>query len=313
MKVVIIDDNAANAMLIESWVQQLDDVETVCFNDSADGLAWCEANEPDLIFLDQMMPKMSGTEFLTRYRSVDTEAAVPIVMVTANADRQTLYTALEAGATDFLSKPFDPTEFLARTRNLLRLRANHLELKETIERLHYLATTDTLTETANRAHFFDRLNEEIDRARRNDKPLSLAVLDADRFKVINDTFGHAAGDTVLKTLADTARSMLRNHDIVGRLGGEEFAICMPETNLEEGIHVCERLRAAIEENRVQLEGRSLKVTVSIGVSQFDSKTDAADSLLKRADFLLYRAKDSGRNQVIGVNENKMSEFSSMAS
>ena len=194
MKIVIVDDNAANVMLIESWIQQLDNVESVCFNDSAKALAWCEANEPDLIFLDQMMPKMSGTEFLTRYRSVDTEAAVPIVMVTAKADRQTLYSALEAGATDFLSKPFDPTELLARARNLLRLRENHLELKETIERLHYLATTDTLTETANRAHFFDRLNEEIDRARRSGRPLSLAILDADRFKAVNDTYGHAAGD-----------------------------------------------------------------------------------------------------------------------
>lgn len=313
MKIVIIDDNAANAMLVETWVQQIDDAVTISFNDSAEGLAWCEANEPDLILLDQMMPNLNGIEFLKRFRALDTESTIPIVMITANVDRQTLYKALEAGATDFLSKPFDPTELLARTRNLLRLRENHLELKDTIERLHYLATTDTLTETANRAHFFDRLTEEIDRARRTGKPLSLAVMDADRFKLINDTFGHGAGDAVLKSLADTTKDVLRNHDIVGRLGGEEFAICMPETALEEGIHVCERLRSTISENRVEMEGRTLKVTVSIGVSQFISDSDTADSLLNRSDFLLYRAKDSGRNRVIGVNDNKMSEFPTMAS
>lgn len=313
MKIVIIDDNAANAMLVETWVQQIDNAVTVSFNDSAEGLAWCEANDPDLILLDQMMPKLNGIEFLKKFRALDTESTIPIVMITANADRQTLYKALEAGATDFLSKPFDPTELLARTRNLLRLRENHLELKDTIGRLHYLATTDTLTETSNRAHFFDRLTEEIDRTRRTGKPLSLAVMDADRFKLINDTFGHGAGDAVLKSLADTTKDVLRNHDIIGRLGGEEFAICMPETTLEEGIHVCDRLRSTIAENRVEMEGRTLKVTVSIGVSQFDPDSDTADSLLNRADFLLYRAKDSGRNRVVGVNDNKMSEFPIVAS
>lgn len=313
MNIVIIDDNAANAMLVETWVQQIDGAETRSFNDSSEGLAWCEENKPDLILLDQMMPKLNGIEFLKRFRTLDTENTIPIVMITANADRQTLYKALEAGATDFLSKPFDPTELLARTRNLLKLRANHLELKETIERLHYLATTDTLTETANRAHFFDRLTEELERTRRTGKPLSLAVLDADRFKLINDTFGHSAGDTVLKSLADTAKGLLRVHDIVGRLGGEEFAVCMPETALEEAVHVCERLCNTVAENRVELAGRSLKVTVSIGVSQFNANSDSADSLMKRADFLLYRAKDSGRNRVVGTNENRITEFPSMVS
>ena len=118
---------------------------------------------------------------------------------------------------------------------------------------------------------------------------------------------------MLRSLADTTKGLLRSHDIVGRLGGEEFAICMPETALAEGIHVCERLRAIIEGNKVQSEGHTLNVTVSIGVSQYNSTTDTADTLLNRADSLLYRAKNSGRNKVIGINENNNSEVSNMAS
>lgn len=314
MKVVIVDDNVANAVLAKVTVQHINDVEPLIFNDPQAALEWCSANQPDLILLDQNMPDLCGIDFLRQYRITDEEHSVPIVMLTAMSDQKILCEALEAGATEFLSKPFDTNELLARTRNLLKMRENHLELKKTIENLHYLATTDTMTKIANRAHFLERLNEEIDRARRFQSPMTIALMDADRFKLVNDTFGHAAGDRVLIELANTAKAVLRSHDIVGRIGGEEFAICMPETTLEKAIQVCDRLRGKISQTAINSDDHTILATVSIGVSQFDPEHDTADSLMCRVDTLLYQAKESGRNRTVGYKRNEMAgHLSALAS
>lgn len=298
MKVVVVDDSMPNAMYMEGLAKKIDFVDTILFTDPSEALQWCRAEQPDLILLDFVMPEMNGSEFIRRLLEERDNRNVPIIVITADEERATLHQALEAGATDFIRKPVDPTELIARTRNLLKLRGNQIELAETVQRLHVLATTDMLTETANRRHFLERTEAEMARARRFDEQLSLAMLDADLFKNVNDTYGHAGGDAVLRALARTCRQMLRSHDVVGRLGGEEFAICMPATAKEKAEIVCNRLRIAMEELVVESNAGGIRFTVSIGVAAYDAGADDLERFMSRADEALYAAKDAGRNRVV---------------
>lgn len=300
MKVVVVDDSMPNAMYMEGLAKKLDFVDTVVFTDPNKALQWCRAEQPDLILLDFVMPEMTGSEFIRRLIEERDNRNVPIIVITADEDRATLHDALEAGATDFVRKPVDPAELLARTRNLLKLRGNQIELAETVQRLHVLATTDMLTETANRRHFLERTEAEMARARRFEEHLSLAMLDADLFKKVNDTFGHIGGDAVLRALAQTCRQMLRSHDIVGRLGGEEFAICMPATAKDKAEVVCNRLRTAMADLVVASTAGDIRFTVSIGVAEYEANNDDLEAFMSRADQALYAAKDAGRNRVVVV-------------
>jgi len=161
-----------------------------------------------------------------------------------------------------------------------------------------LATTDALTGANNRHQFFSQAAREVARAKRYDNPLSVIMLDIDYFKSINDTYGHHAGDMVLKAFADTARTALRTSDIFGRLGGEEFAAILPQTGLEEGLEVAERLRAAFAALAVRVDEATIPFTVSLGVTQVRATDKDVEELLNRADEALYRAKRMGRNRVV---------------
>lgn len=172
------------------------------------------------------------------------------------------------------------------------------DVKEAQLELERMATTDSLTGITNRARFMTLAKEEKHRSLRHSRPLSLMMLDADRFKNINDTFGHDVGDKVLQALSQTAASMLRDEDIFGRIGGEEFAVLLPETDIKESFTVADRLRKAIEELSIALsDTKEISFTVSIGVSQLKQNDEDVESLLKRADEALYKAKNTGRNQV----------------
>lgn len=160
-----------------------------------------------------------------------------------------------------------------------------------------LATTDGLTGLANRRHFMERGAAELGRSRRTGQQVSCIMFDVDHFKKVNDTFGHDAGDAVLKALAKTARETLRGIDVLGRLGGEEFAALLPETGLEAALQAAERLRVAVADMGLVHGGAPLAVTMSLGVAQAAGAEETLDSLLKRADEALYEAKQSGRNRV----------------
>ncbi|WP_415517758.1 MAG: PAS domain S-box protein [Desulfovibrio aminophilus] len=172
------------------------------------------------------------------------------------------------------------------------------ERKRAEELLLELATTDGLTGLTNRRHFLERGRAELERARRTGHPVSCIMFDVDHFKKVNDTYGHDAGDAVLKTLARTARETLRGMDVLGRIGGEEFAAILPETDLEAALHAAERLRLAVASMNVEHDGRPLPVTVSLGVALSSGPDESLDDLLRRADQALYEAKDSGRNRTV---------------
>lgn len=288
-KVLIVDDVATNVLLLRRMVERIEDTRAVTFTDAGEALAWCETNEPDLVLLDYIMPQIDGLGFLQRFRAQPHLATIPVVVVTGQEDRPSLYRALEAGANDFLTKPVDEVELLARARNMLKLR------KATRD-LYRLATTDELTSVANRRHFLLRLVDEVARATRYPQPTSLALLDLDHFKKINDTHGHAAGDAVLQLAAKVCRDVLRDVDSIGRIGGEEFAVLMPGTDVAGALIVCERLRVAVEEAEVHTPTGVIRPSVSIGVIERGADEDSALMLL-RADNALYRAKENGRNRV----------------
>lgn len=297
MMILIVDDVEVNVQVLRRMAMRIGDVEVVTFTDPAKALEWCETNEPDLILLDYMMPEINGIEFLERIRMRSHLATVPVVVVTGQEDRPTLYRALEAGANDFLIKPVDSAELIARARNMLRLRS-------ATRYLYRLATTDELTGVANRGHFLESLADETRRVTRYAQPMSLAMFDVDHFKLVNDTFGHPAGDKVLQTIATITRDSFRNVDMVGRIGGEEFAVLMPATDLAGAKIACERVRQAIERAEIVSDDKIIRATVSIGVAELIKGEDAG-ILLARVDRALYGAKENGRNRVELSRETKI--------
>lgn len=295
-RVAIIDDMLPNALLLKGYIRRLEDIEALTFTDPNEALARCTEAPPDLVLLDYHMPQMNGVEFLGKFRSVVHLQDVPVVMVTGEEKKEALYRALAAGANDFLRKPVDDVELITRARNLLELRARQHDLAKANEQLYLLATTDQLTSLKNRRYFLEKLQLEVERSCRYSRPCSVAVIDADRFKAINDTYGHDVGDKVLQALANILIEELRGVDQVGRLGGEEFAIQFLETERSRALEVCRRLLSRIRETKVSAEATEVKFTVSAGLTEIIPSGDEADAILKRADRALYRAKELGRDR-----------------
>ncbi len=310
-KIAIVDDVLPNALLLKGYAKRLEDVEAVTFTDPVKALDWCAENIPDLVMLDYLMPEMDGTEFLKRFREIEGLRDIPVVVITAAEQKEALYSALQAGANDFLRKPVDDLELIARANNMLQLRERQLELAEANERLLILATTDSLTGLSNRRHFLEKLSEEISRTQRYGRPCAVAMVDADHFKSVNDTYGHEVGDRVLKQLSNLMSGEIRDVDCVGRLGGEEFAILLPETNVEGGKIFCERLLKCIREAEIDLGETILRYTVSIGLTEVCKGEVKTDVILNRADEALYVAKESGRDRV-AIHEMRCAELDALA-
>ncbi|SRR5260370_1768999 len=294
--VAIVDDMLPNALLLEGYMKQLDDIEALTYTDPIEALARCNESAPDLVLLDYHMPQMNGVDFLKSFRASERLKDIPVVMITGEEKKEALYEALEAGANDFLRKPVDDIELITRVHNLLELRARQIDLAKANEQLYFLATTDQLTNLKNRRFFLEKLEFEVERSCRYARPCSVAVIDADRFKAVNDIYGHDIGDKVLQTLSQTLLDELRSVDHVGRLGGEEFAILLPETDKESALDICRRLLSRIRGAKVMANAREINFTVSMGLTGIVQTGDAADAVLKRADQALYRAKELGRDR-----------------
>jgi diguanylate cyclase (GGDEF)-like protein len=253
----------------------------------------------DLILCDLEMPRMDGFKFITMARSRDDLKSIPVIILTARETRELKIKGLEQGASDYVTKPFDPGELVARVKVQLKLKLLQDELKRSNEMLKELSNTDPLTQLFNRRYMMEVLDREIQRTARKGSPISILLIDIDHFKKVNDTYGHQLGDVVLVNIANVIRKHLRTYDVAARYGGEEFVAILPETPLDEALSVAERIRMATQQSSFTNKLQNLKITISIGVSTFPMPgLDSVDDLIRIADEGLYRAKSEGRNRVI---------------
>ncbi len=300
-KVLIVDDIKDNIILLTFELE--DDGFTVLPANSGDECLGIVAdNTPDIILLDINMPGMNGIETLKRLKSHPSSADIPVIMVSANNANKDIIEAIDLGAHDFVSKPIEYPVLAARMRSALRLSKALSELEEANFELNKYATTDSLTGCYNRRQFFSLADSEISKARRRECKLSIIMIDIDYFKQINDKYGHAAGDKALVLLCETCRKACRDSDILGRLGGEEFALCCPDANLKGAFTLAERIRQQCESMVIEHKNVSFSMTLSIGVSQVTRGDMTIHEPLHRADTLLYQAKKDGRNRTKSDND-----------
>jgi diguanylate cyclase (GGDEF)-like protein len=270
--------------------------------DGLEGLKTILNSSIDLIICDLVMPTMDGFKFLEMLLARPDVQDIPVIMLTAQEDQKLKVAGLEHGACDYLVKPFDARELIARAKVQLNIKWQKDQLKLTNQRLTELTSKDHLTQVCNRRGMVEILDRELQRSRRKEYPLSLVMLDIDHFKLINDQYGHQTGDLILRTIADLAQDHLRSYDAVARYGGEEFVLILPDTPRDGAFLVAERLRVKIENISFAAELSRLHVTVSMGVATYpDSDIVEVDDLIKAADTLLYRAKKEGRNRVVAYD------------
>ena len=250
---------------------------------------------PSTILLDLDMPEMDGFEVLRALKDDPLTQSVPVIILSALHGSEDKVTAFDLGATDYVTKPFDLAELRARLRASLRL--DHL-----LRLLADRADVDGLTGLGNRAHFDKRFAEKVAECKRYGHPLSLAMLDVDYFKRINDTWGHPAGDEVLQGVAQLLQRECRSPDVLCRYGGEEFALIMPNTGPRDAAVVAERIRGAMESN-VWSRHPDQPITISIGLAgtESSSNTITPEQWLEIADRNLYAAKRGGRNRVVATD------------
>ena len=265
------------------------------------------SNKVDLILLDMYMPGLSGLKTLKHIKQTALTSAISVIMLSASSGEDEIVDALESGADDYVTKPYISKVLLARIRTSLRL-------SEKTRQLEALAKTDFLTGINNRGSFYDLSSKAISQCLRNEQTFVIAMMDIDYFKLVNDNYGHDAGDQVLIPFAHTLTTSFRNFDIIGRIGGEEFAVFMPYTSIEDAFTVCERFRRRIEGSLFSITHEykdTLSITVSIGIANevtneqgytFRNEKLIVDALLKTADTALYKAKAEGRNKTINAND-----------
>ncbi len=287
--ILIVDDTIAN---LDILMELLDEYDVIDATNGKDALEILNTEHIDLILLDIMMPEMDGYEVCRRIKSQDETKHIPIIFITAKADEESISKAYDVGGSDYIRKPFFPKELYARIKKELRL-------EELISELKHLSFIDPLTQLYNRRFFIDSSKTVLEIAKREETPLSLMMIDIDKFKNVNDTYGHQVGDEVLKLLAKTMKSRQRKSDMSCRYGGEEFVILLPKTSITKAEAVAKELRENVQKSYFEMSAqKKIAVTISIGVSTVNIENEInIEKALKRADDALYEAKESGRNCV----------------
>jgi two-component system cell cycle response regulator len=295
--IAIVDDDAAIRRLVRLYLKRAgyDTFECTTGEEARERLF----RDPwDLAILDRRLPDIDGVVLARDLKDNPDFRARYVIMLTGEDEQEDKVEGLELGADDYITKPFQYPELLARIRAGKRIVDLQKELIETNKRLELLSVTDGLTKLHNHRFFQDELARAFEESQRYQRPLSLAMIDIDFFKKVNDTHGHAVGDDVLKRAATLFRDSVRSTDLVARYGGEEFAVMMPETTLHDAEAFAEKIRHLVETTPLETQIGPLAITVSIGVASVPhSRIHSAKELIIAADKALYRAKRNGRNQV----------------
>jgi len=301
-KILVIDDNLENIKLAGSLLKQ-NGYEVLTAMSGLQGIKIAIEKQPDLVLLDLMMPDIDGFETAKRFKENPEISSIPIIFLTAKDVNKFITQAFAVGGADYVMKPINFNELLARVNTQLALKARTDELEKAYdmirnknEELNQLLITDGLTKLYTRGYLMKKIREEKIRHKRYKASFSLIMCDIDHFKKVNDTYGHDAGDLILKGVSRLMEDASREQDNVARWGGEEFMILLPETTLEEAYIVADRMLKALREKVYTYEDQEISVTMSFGLATYEPK-ESIDDLIKRVDEKLYEAKESGRDRI----------------
>ena len=296
-RVLVVEKSRFTTQRLSEYLAEADH-EVVCAETGERALELGRAQQFDLVIVGIDLGGEDGLRLCSQFRSQEETRHLPLLLLLEDMDLPRLAKGLDLGVTDYLVKPLDRGELLARVRTQVRRRRYHDRLRERIQTSMSMAFTDSLTGLYNRRYLMTHLDRKLMGIAETGKPVSVMLFDVDHFKAVNDTHGHGVGDDVLVKLAEVASDNLRSVDLVARLGGEEFVVVMPESNAATAIQVAERLCAQVAESTIDLpDGTPLSVTISIGVATSETAEEMADDLIERADGALYTAKNAGRNRV----------------
>ncbi|MDR2581662.1 MAG: diguanylate cyclase [Fibromonadaceae bacterium] len=293
---LIVDDEKSSLMALTHILEP--EYNILAAKDGNDAIEVAVKHLPDVILLDIVMPEINGYEVIDILKKTEKTCDIPIIFVTGMNDVQDEERGLALGAADYISKPFSPA--------IVKLRVhNQIQILEQLRIIKQLSLIDQLTHIPNRRSFDEHLSQEWSRAIRHQAIISILMIDIDRFKNYNDTYGHQQGDTALKAVAEIFKKVLRRSvDFAARWGGEEFAVLLPDTAMDKALKIAEQIRARIEKLDIPLtDGTTTKVTLSVGVNTQLPKRDCSiEDFIKCSDRALYTAKQTGRNKVCSYSE-----------
>jgi diguanylate cyclase (GGDEF)-like protein len=300
-KILVVEDSNTQAGVTKEFLEKYG-YEVLRAKDGASAIKATKTASVDVILLDLMLPDISGNEVCRWLKMNNETRGIPIIMLTVRSSIEDKVAGLEAGADDYLPKPYNETELNARIYAALRtkslqdeLRRKNRQMEELLARVESLAVTDPLTELYNRRRLEVVLEKELKEVKRYGHTVSCLMMDIDHFKVVNDLYGHKAGDSVLREIARLIKDALREVDTVARWGGEEFVAVMPQTDKKDALNAALRIIELISSHRFE-QAPERTITVSIGVSSTDHFIAVAERLINAADLALYEAKRKGRNR-----------------
>lgn len=312
-KILVVDDHTDILALISLILKQ-HNYEVITAQDGVEAIEKAIQEHPDVVLLDVQIPKINGYKVCETLKEREETRTIPVIFISsAYRDLKDIIRGLETGGTDYLTKPFDNLELLARIKANLRIKMLYDELEEKnrslkelykeleakSRKLEKIATTDGLTGLFNHKYFYERLTEEFSRAIRHNLNLSCIMLDIDHFKKVNDTYGHLQGDNILRNFSEILKTSIRHTDIAARYGGEEFSILLPHTDTTGAFLEAERIRVHVSTRNFSEAKHPLYITISLGISSYPHEMiKSAGDLVKNADIALYEAKRRGRNQTI---------------
>lgn len=294
-KILIVDDQIKSVEFLIKHLES-EDYEVKGLNSGKDVPEVCDSGKFDLLLLSFKLSDTNALELCGKIKKSEATSEIPVIFITSHSEIEERLDALDVGAQDFITKPFNVDELKARIRVALRVKTSKEVLKDRASRFEESSLKDELTGLYNRRYIKERMYEEVSRSNRFGNVVSCIILDIDKFKAVNDAYGHEAGDMVLKEISEVIQQNVRTVDIVGRYGGEEFVVILPQTGLDGALKVAEKLGKAVENKKINFGSELINTTISVGVASTEEKD--GDDLLYYADLALNKAKTSGKNKVV---------------